>query len=119
MALQSDDDGTRLHVSGTVSDHLPDSSVFSSLAEASDFFELGSMGYSATQTEGRYDGLELNCKNWHMEVLEIERVETSYFEDESRFPAGSVEFDCALLMRGIHHEWHDRGDLCCPASVGV
>ena len=34
------------------------------------------------------------------------RVESSFFEDQVRFPAGSVEFDCALLMRGIEHEWH-------------
>jgi hypothetical protein len=27
------------------------------------------------------------------------------------FPPGSVEFDGALLMRGIEHEWHGRGKL--------
>jgi hypothetical protein len=27
------------------------------------------------------------------------------------FPAGSVELDCALLMRGIDHEWHGREPL--------
>ena len=77
------------------------------------FFELGSLGYSATQTNGRFDGLELRCENWRVEPLEIDRVESSYFENESQFPRGSVEFDCALLMRGIRHEWHGRKDLCC------
>jgi len=118
VILQSDDGNTRLQVSGTVTDHLPDSSVFASLAEASRFFEQGSLGYSATRTDGRYDGLELCCDNWHVEPLDIERVESSYFEDESRFPRGSVEFDCALLMRGVHHEWHSRKNLCCPATIG-
>jgi len=28
-----------------------------------------------------------------------------------RFPEGSVELDCALVMRGIEHEWHSRPDL--------
>jgi hypothetical protein len=57
------------------------------------------------------DGLELRCENWRVEPLEIDRVGSSYFEDETMFPPGSVEFDCALLMRGVHHEWHGRDDL--------
>lgn len=117
VGMQSDDGATRLHVSGTVTDHLADSSVFSTLAEASEFFERGSLGYSVTHTDGRYDGLELRCENWGVEPLEVERVESSYFADESRFPRGSVEFDCALLMRGIDHEWHGREDLCCPETI--
>lgn len=118
VALESDDGETRVLASGTVTDHLPDSSVFPSVADASEFFETGSLGYSATQENGRYDGLELRCKNWHVEPLDIDHVESSYFMDESRFPRGSVEFDCALLMRGIDHEWHGRNDLCCPAPAG-
>lgn len=117
VGLQSDDGDAHLYVSGTITDHLPDSSVFSSLTEASKFFELGSLGYSATYTEGRYDALELRCKDWHVEPLEIGRVESSYFEAESRFPRDSVEFDCALLMRDIHHEWHSREDLWCPETI--
>jgi hypothetical protein len=45
-------------------------------------------------------------------------VRSSFFEDGSLFPRGSIEFDCALLMRGIEHEWHGRADLCCaPANA--
>jgi hypothetical protein len=43
---------------------------------------------------------------WKITPLAVERVYSSYFADESRFPPGSVEFDCALLMRNIPHEWH-------------
>jgi hypothetical protein len=39
-------------------------------------------------------------------------VESSFFENRALFPAGSVELDCSLLMRGIDHEWHGRGRLC-------
>jgi hypothetical protein len=36
------------------------------------------------------------------------------------FPKGSIEFDCALLMRGIEHEWHGVPDLCCAdAQAGL
>jgi hypothetical protein len=45
------------------------------------------------------------------ERLAFEEVRSSFFEDESLFPRGSSEFDCALLMRGIEHEWHDKPDL--------
>ena len=38
-------------------------------------------------------------------------VQSSYFDDRAVFPAGSIEFDCALLMRGIEHEWHSEADL--------
>ena len=38
---------------------------------------------------------------------------------ESLFPRGSIEFDCALLMRGIEHEWHGKGDLCCQTPAAA
>lgn len=117
VALKSDDGDTTVCVSGTITDHLPASSVFPTVAAASAFFESGSLGYSLSQTTGRYDGIELCCKDWYVEPLEIGRVQSSYFEDESIFPRGSVEFDCALLMRGIHHEWHSRKELCCSETI--
>lgn len=119
VALQSDDGQTRVHVAGKVAPQLPRPSVFADLAEASRFFEAGALGYSVTKDRDRFDGLELRCRNWQVEALEIEQIESSYFENESLFPRGSVEFDCALLMRGISHEWHGREDLCCskPAAA--
>ncbi|MGB0387191.1 MAG: DUF2071 domain-containing protein [Ardenticatenaceae bacterium] len=117
VSLQSHDDKTRLHVSARLASDLPASSVFSSLAQASAFFEAGSLGYSATPSEGRYDGLELRCTNWNVEPLDVEEVQSTFFGDQTRFPAGSVEFDCALLMRGIDHEWHSREELCSPTAM--
>lgn len=102
--MRRDDGDTRVHVSGKVTDRLPNSTVLKSIAEASEFFERGSLGYSATRRDGRYDGLELCCRNRHAEPLQVESIESSYFEDESRFPQGTVHFDCAMLMRSIHHE---------------
>ena len=111
VALQSDDGTTRVCVSGKVTDQLPSSSVFSSLGEASEFFEKGSLGYSVSQSGNRYDGLELRCKNWRVEAFEVDEVQSDYFEDETLFPPGSLDFDCALLMRDIQHEWHVGEDL--------
>ncbi len=115
VALRSDDGVTSMSVRGRRTDQLPVSSVFSSLEEASAFFQAGSLGYSATPDPSRFQGLELRCLNWQVEPLEVEEVHSSFFGDESLFPKGSIEFDCALLMRGVHHEWHGKSDLCCEA----
>jgi hypothetical protein len=119
VALRSDDGITSMSVKGRRAEKLPASSVFRSLEEASAFFQAGSLGYSATPDPSRFQGLELRCRNWRVEPLAVEEVRSSFFEDESLFPKGSIEFDCALLMRGIEHEWHGKSDLCCPAAVAA
>ena len=40
-----------------------------------------------------------------MSILEVEEVWSSFFEDESICPKGTVKFDNALLMKNIEHEW--------------
>lgn len=43
--------------------------------------------------------------------MEVDDAHTSFFSDRTRFSDGSFERDCALVMRGIEHEWHSRPDL--------
>jgi len=117
VTMASDDGVANVHVAGSVAPATSDSSIFDSVESASNFFETGSLGYSNTNTAGKFDGLELQCENWHVESLKIDAISSSYFEDQSRFPRGSVKFDCALLMRNIVHEWHGRPDLCCSAKM--
>jgi hypothetical protein len=119
VEIESDDGEARLAVVGTVTDDLPEASVFDSLEEASDFFEGGSLGFSDTKTAGEYHGLELHTINWKVQSLAVERIESSFFDDTSRFPAGSASFDCALLMRQIDHEWHEQPMLCCQEAAAV
>jgi len=108
VALSSQDGETRVLVEGRAVADFPAGSVFATLAEASAFFERGSLGYSATATQGCFDGLELRSETWTVQPLAVERIESSYF---AALPVGSVEFDGALLMRNIAHEWHGRGVL--------
>lgn len=113
----TDRDGRRLlSVKASIAGEFPPSSVFESLAEASSFFEAGSVGYSSTADPSVLDGLELRTTSWDVEALEVEEAHSSYFEDTSMFPEGSTEFDCALLMRGVEHEWHAREPLYCGES---
>ena len=117
IEMRSDDGDTRMSVRGQLTDRLPATSMFRSLSEASEFFQAGSLGYSATPDPARFQGMELQCPNWRIEPLAIDEVRSSFFDDESLFPRGSIEFDCALLMRGIEHEWHGQADLCCAAAA--
>src|SRR5205085_5393730 len=67
VALQSDDGDTRMSVTGRVAERLPATSIFTSLAEASAFFQAGSLGYSPNNSGNRFQGLELRCQTWQME----------------------------------------------------
>ena len=109
-------DGTRVCVSGRVADRFPATSVFKSLEAASKFFEQGALGYSVTENARKFDGLELRSFGWKIEPLAVEAVESSFFANEQLFPRGSLEFDCALLMRDIEHEWHARPTLRYQAT---
>ena len=111
LVMQSNDRQVSVRVRGRPGGLLPSSSCFSSLPGASNFFEPGSLGYSVTSEVGRLDGIELRTRGWRVEPLQVEEVYSSYFSDEARFPKGSVEFDCALIMRNLGHEWHSAEDL--------
>ncbi|MBX9790273.1 MAG: DUF2071 domain-containing protein [Pirellulales bacterium] len=116
VAYDSDDGAVSMEVDARVSDRLPVASVFASLDEASAFFQAGSIGYSVTEKEGCFQGLELCCPVWQMTSLEIVSMRSSFFADESIFPRDAVEIDSAFLMRQVAHEWHARADLLAPRS---
>jgi hypothetical protein len=119
VGLRSDDGETSIAVKADLADHFPTGSLFGSHAEASDFFQAGSLGYSVTSSPTIFQGMELRCPNWKLEPLAVSKVESSFFGDPTIFPAGSIEFDGALLMRGIEHEWHGQKDLCCDARLDL
>jgi Uncharacterized conserved protein (COG2071) len=105
LAMTSADGRVQLEVAGTLATELPGTSIFRTVDDASAFFEPGSVGYSATASGRRLDGVVLTTHSWRVAPLAIERVSSSYFADERVFPRGSVTFDCALIMRNISHEW--------------
>jgi hypothetical protein len=111
LAMHSADEAVQVHVSASAATALPSASIFRSVAEASTFFEGGSLGYSATAGGHKLDGIVLRTNEWHVEPLHVDAVTSSYFADESRFPPGSVTFDCALIMRNIAHEWESAAEM--------
>ncbi|TWT30904.1 DUF2071 domain-containing protein [Blastopirellula retiformator] len=111
LDVHSDDHQIQIAVQGAIAAELPRNSVFSSLQEASNFFEAGCLGYSDGTKPNEFDGLELRSFGWKVQPLRIERVESSYFDDRRLFPGGTIEFDSALLMKGIRHEWIGKESL--------
>jgi hypothetical protein len=104
IAFKSSDD-TEISVDAKLADTFPKSSIFDSLDAASAFFKTGAIGYSPGYND-QLDGLELHTYNWEVKPLIIKNVISSFFEDQHIFPKGSVQFDNALLMTNIEHEWH-------------
>jgi hypothetical protein len=122
--FQVDDDGERVRlevcsregemavsVTGRRTTALPADSVFRSLNEASEFFRAGAVGWSVASRPGCCEGLELCSEAWNVAPFAVESVASSYFADTHNFPPGSAEFDCALVMRNLPHEWHARGRM--------
>jgi len=106
VQVDSDDGETHIAFEARLASQLPTDSIFTSLDEASAFFEQGSLGLSATRTANTLDSVEIHCATWHVDPLEVARVYTNYFDDPQRFPSGTAQLDCALIMRAIPHEWH-------------
>jgi hypothetical protein len=111
LHVRSADARIEVEVIGREARELPETSVFRSVSDASAFFEPGSIGYSATSSGRRLDGVMLRTQSWNVTPLAIERAHSSYFADAEQFPAGSVDFDCALIMRDIAHEWQAATNL--------
>lgn len=105
LGMVSADGRVQVDLAGRVAAELPTTSIFRTVAEASSFFEPGSLGYSATASGRRLDRVVLKTHSWSVAPLAVGRVSSTYFADEIVYPIGSVTFDCALIMRNIIHEW--------------
>jgi hypothetical protein len=101
-------DDTEIGIDAVETDTFSNKSIFKTLDIASEFFKHGDLGYSPNKD--KFDGLRLKAYNWEVRPLEVSRVKSSFFENEEIFPKGSVEFDNALLMRNIEHEWGSERD---------
>jgi hypothetical protein len=110
VAFKSSDD-TLVGIDAKVTSAFDPSSIFKDIDTASAFFKAGALGFSPNKK--RYDGLLLNTFKWEVKPLEVTNVRSSFFENEQIFPKGSVNFDNALLMTNIHHEWSSVEDKFC------
>jgi len=96
-------DATTLSVRTSEIDLFTQTSIFGNLETASAFFQNGYLGY--TPAGKSFDGVKLHTYSWQVSPLTVHSVRSSYFDNETLFPKGSVVFDNALLMKNIEHEW--------------
>ncbi|WP_333661917.1 DUF2071 domain-containing protein [Chishuiella changwenlii] len=96
-------DNTEILIDAKEVTSFRNNSIFETLENVSDFFESGDLGYSPNNE--KFEGLRLNAYTWKVRPLEIKNVKSSFFENEEIFPKGSINFDNALLMTDIEHEW--------------
>ena len=123
FSMRSNDGSVAIRFSVRESATFSRGSTFSTLAEASEFFRDGQDGFSSRDDAERLDGVQLRIKDWQVTPLDVDFVESSFFDERTRFPADGVHFDCALLMRNVVHEWRALPSLCpdcdlaCPTPV--
>lgn len=99
------DGSAAVKVAVRIEERLVGSELFADTAAASAFFERGVVGFSATASPDRFDGLALETNAWQVEPASVVEVHSSFFDDPSTFPAGSAEIDCALVMRRVPVTW--------------
>ncbi len=116
-SMKAKDGSVSVHMNGADADALPKTSCFGSLKEASAFFERGNLGYSVTREPRRLDGLELRMPDWNLRPLAVKEVQSSFFDNLQNFPKGSVQFDHALVMRDLPHEWHQLDDMAVQPAA--
>lgn len=118
LAIESNDETAQLSVTARRAEELPDGSIFPDCNAASEYHECGCIGYSPSPDGRKLMGVELASDEWEVSPLTVENVEASYFEN--KIPEDAMEFDNALLMENIGHEWKPkrpiRGPVPSPAT---
>lgn len=108
LEMRNKEDGTHIILESEFTAALEPSSVFDDVAEASAFFEGGSVGYSVTPQPDTLDAIELRTFDWRLRPLRVKHIKSTFYDDRELFPSGSISFDCALMMTNLNHEWHAR-----------
>lgn len=108
VILDSDDGHAHLRLEGHTASELPATSVFRTPAAASVFIQQGSHSDAVTGSLSGCEVLAQRGYQWQVVPLAITRMESSFFGDRTIFPAGTVEFDSALLMQNVEQKQHQK-----------
>lgn len=111
MDVTTEDGKADVQFSARICGEWRPTSSFASLDEVSGFFRKGDCGFSCSLRGDELEGLQLRMLKWEIVPMEVESQDCAFFLDSRRFPPGSLDFDCGLLMRGLPHEWHQLSDI--------
>ncbi|MEU4626438.1 DUF2071 domain-containing protein [Actinoplanes sp. NPDC023801] len=119
IAFTDPADATSVDVHVRAAPALSGSHLFPDLEQASEFFRRGSSGYSVTADPARLDGVELSTPAWQVAPVELVSVRSTFFDDPLRFPPGSAELDCGLLMLDVPAVWTALPSMAVRAAGGL
>jgi hypothetical protein len=117
FAMRSRDGAVSIRVRGQESSALPASSCFATLTQSSEFFENGCVGFSPNGARQQLDGMRLQTSQWKVRAFSVSEVDSSWFATLQHGFPGTVEFDHALIMRDISHQWHSVVASAGPSPV--
>jgi hypothetical protein len=115
LSMRSHDSRDAVEIEGHATAAMPPDSIFNSIREASSFFNRGLPGYAPGRGGRGYEGVMADTLDCAIHPLAVSHLRSSFFEDENLFPAGSVRFDHALVMRDVEQVWREAP---APARQG-
>jgi hypothetical protein len=92
------------------------SELFPTLADASAFFQAGSIGWSPSRDGLTLQGLQLATDSWRVDAGEVLEVQSSFF---AALPAGSAQLDSVLVMRDVPITWSVPAEFAGRATAAV
>jgi hypothetical protein len=105
IAYATHDGSTAVDVEVRIAHQLPESVLFKDVDQASEVFRLASAGYWAGAGAGDFRGLNLATSRWRVDPCEVDRAASSFYDDRSIFPMGSIRLDSAVVMRKVPGRW--------------
>ncbi len=103
-------DGTKLVLNAQLSTEKWTGKCFDCQANATDFFEQETIGYTPTANGQDFIGMGLEMADWTVNTLSVQQLQSTYFDDPRRFPLGSIKFDHAFVLQNSAHQmrWKDK-----------
>jgi uncharacterized protein YqjF (DUF2071 family) len=103
VAYATRDGATRVAIDTRAATRLV-SACFAGVDDAEHFYRAGSVAWSPDR-HGALESVALESSPWRLEPLHVASIESSWFDDERRFPRGSIELDSALVLRDVRARW--------------
>jgi len=104
VAFTATDGSTQVDAEVRRTREFRDSKLFPDLQTASAFFQSSPTAWSPRRDDS-LEAVSLHTEAWSVEAAEPVAVRSSFFDDRTRFPAGSVALDSAMLMLDVPVRW--------------
>ena len=116
VGFRSTDGTLEVDVVASVEPTLTESRLFGDADEASRFFEQGSVGFSPGRDPAHVESVRLSTHAWRVEPCRVVSSKSTFSDDPTRFPPGTAELDCALVMRKVPVVWDALPDIVGSAA---